>query len=324
MIEISGRQVGPVRPCFIIAEAGVNHDGDRMKALELVDVAAESGADAVKFQTFRAEDVVTRTAPKAAYQQQNTDAGESQFEMLKRLELGVEDHIALIGRCEQKGIEFMSTPFSANAADMLDELGIAVFKIPSGEITNLPLIEHIARKGRPSIISTGMATLTEVRQAAEAFQAAGNRELALLHCVSNYPAASGDVNLRAMRTMAKAFEVPVGYSDHTLGIEIALASVALGACILEKHFTLDNDLPGPDHQASLEPGDLKEMVRAIRTIEAAMGSGEKGPASSEEETARVARRSLVAARKIPARTCLEGEMIAARRPGTGLPPSYAQ
>lgn len=320
-ILIGGRKVGPGQPCFIIAEAGVNHNGEIELARRLVDAAVEAGADAVKFQTFKAERLVTEEAPKAAYQQKTTSSEESQQAMLRRLELSEEAHRELLGYCRERGALFMSSPFDEERADFLDRLGVAVFKIPSGELTNLPFLEHVARKGKPMIVSTGMSHLEEVKAAVEAIKRAGNLQVVLLHCLSNYPADPAEANLRAMRTMEAALDRPVGYSDHTPGIEVALAAVALGACVIEKHFTLDRNLPGPDHRASLEPGELAAMIRGIRIVEASLGHGRKEPAPSEADTAAVARKSLVAARDIPAGMTLTEEMITAKRPGTGLPPS---
>lgn len=319
-INIAGRQVGPSQPCFIVAEAGVNHNGRLELARQLVDAAVQAGADAVKFQTFKAERLATPTAPKADYQLQVTAKTESQLTMLRRLELSPEAHKELMDYCARKKILFMSTPFDEESADFLADLGVEVFKIPSGEIVNLPFLTHVARKGEPMIVSTGMACLGEVETAVRAIEEVGNRNLILLHCVSDYPAAPVDVNLRAMKTMATAFDVPVGYSDHTTGIEVALAAVALGACVIEKHFTLDCSLPGPDHRASLEPNELVALVRGIRRVEAALGLGRKEPAASEAGTAEVVRRSLVAARDIEPGAVLTEELIALRRPGTGLPP----
>jgi N,N'-diacetyllegionaminate synthase len=320
--EIAGRPIGPAQPCFIIAEAGVNHNGDPDMARRLVDAAVEAGADAVKFQTFVAEELVAPSARKAAYQLEDTDASESQLEMLKHLTLPHEDFTHLHNHCRERDILFMSTPFDGESADFLEQLGVPAYKIPSGEITNLPFLEHVARKGKPMIVSTGMAWLGEVEAAVRAIKGAGDPPLALLHCVSNYPAAPGEVNLRAMHTMEASFGLPVGYSDHTPGVEVALAAAALGACILEKHFTLDRTLPGPDHRASLEPEELASLVRGIRTVEASLGHGRKEPAASEADTAAVARRSLVAAQDIPAGTPITEAMIAVRRPGTGLPPAF--
>lgn len=319
-VKVAGRPVGTGCPCFIIAEAGVNHNGDITIAKQLIDVAIDAGVDAVKFQTFKAEKLASISAPKAEYQSHTTDEAESQFEMLQRLELSVDSHIELKAYCQAKDILFMSTPFDTESADLLDNLELPVFKISSGEITNLPLLQHVALKGKPIILSTGMSDLTEVGQAVQAIKSTGNDQLVLLHCVSNYPADSGDVNLRAMGTMANAFQVPVGYSDHTLGIEVALAAVALGACVIEKHYTLDRNQPGPDHRASLEPDELVALIKGARMVESALGHGRKEPASSEADTAAVARKSLVAAKDIKAGTSLFADHIAIKRPGTGLPP----
>ena len=320
-LEFGGREIGTGQPCFIVAEAGVNHNGDLDMAQQLVEVAGRAGADAVKFQTFKAERLVTLNARKAEYQQQTTGAEESQYDMLHRLELSTEAHQDLIARCREQGILFMSTPFDEKSADVLETLGVPGFKIASGELTNLPFLEHVARKGRPMIVSTGMACLGEVEAAVRAISATGNRRYALLHCVSDYPASPEDVNLRAMHTLQAAFGVPVGYSDHTEGAEVALAAVALGARIIEKHFTLDRSLPGPDHRASLEPDELRHLVQGIRTVEAALGHGRKEPAQREGATAAAARKSLVANRDIPAGAVLTDDLIAVMRPGTGLPPS---
>lgn len=319
-ISIGARRVGPDQPCFLIAEAGVNHNGDLELARRLVDAAAEAGADAVKFQTFSADRLATAAAPQADYQRRNTGIEESQRAMLHRLELTAEAHRELMARCRERGILFLSSPFDEDSADFLEELGVPAFKIPSGELTNVPFLAHVARKGRPLIVSTGMATLDEVRPAVETIRQAGSPPLALLHCVSSYPAQPADVNLRAMATLREAFAVPVGFSDHTAGTDIALAAVALGANILEKHLTLDRTLPGPDHLASLEPDEWIAMVVALRRIEAALGDGRKRPAPSEADAARVARKSLVAAGDLPAGCVLRRDHLAIRRPGTGLPP----
>lgn len=320
-VKVDKRVIGPGSPCFVIAEAGVNHNGDLEIAKQLVDVAVAAGADAVKFQTFKAEKVVSSAAPKADYQLQTTAEDESQYAMLKNLELSFEAHQVLKTYCQDRDILFMSTPFDEDSADFLESLGVPVYKIPSGEITNQPLIEHIARKNKPIILSTGMSNLTEVSQAVDWVKGTGNDQLVLLHCVSNYPADPADVNLRAMEVMASAFQTPVGYSDHTPGIEVALAAVALGASVIEKHFTLDREMAGPDHRASLEPDQLAAMVSGIRTVESALGHGCKEPAPSEANTASVARRSLVAAADLKAGTILQEGHIDIRRPGTGLPPA---
>lgn len=323
-IEIEGHLIGNNHPCFIIAEAGVNHNGYLKMALQLVDTAVTAKADAIKFQTFKAEAVISSSAPKAIYQKRTTGADESQLEMARRLQLSYEQFHEIKAYCEKNGTLFLSTPFDHDSADFLDNLGVSAFKIPSGEVTNYPFLEHIACKGKPLILSTGMSYLGEVEQALRVIYAAGNRKVILLHCVSNYPAEPVDTNLRAMQTMATAFGVPVGYSDHTLGIEVALAAVALGACVVEKHFTLDRTLPGPDHGSSLEPNELSALVKGIRTVEAALGHGRKEPAASEANTAAVVRRSLVAACDIPLMTMLTDQHIAIKRPGTGLPPSMRE
>jgi N,N'-diacetyllegionaminate synthase len=321
VMEIAQRKIGAGNACYVIAEAGVNHNGSLEMAKRLVLAARQAGADSVKFQTFKTEKVISRLAPKAAYQEETTGAGESQFDMVRKLELPFEGFRELQAYCKELGIEFLSTPFDFESADFLESLGVAAFKVPSGEITNLPFLEHIARKGKPLIVSTGMSDLEEVRAAMKVLTEVGKGGIVLLHCVSNYPAAPASVNLRAMTTLARAFGVPVGYSDHTQGIEIPLAAVALGACVIEKHFTLDRNLPGPDHRASLEPNELADMVRGIRNVEAALGDGVKRPVAEELNTAAVARRSLVAARDIDAGTRVTPELIAILRPGTGLPPS---
>lgn len=319
-IQIAGREIGPGYPCFIIAEAGVNHNGDMELARRLVDAAVAIGADAVKFQTFKTELVMTREAPKAAYQRETTGAGESQFDMVKRLELPPAAFSQLMAYCHEREILFLSSPFDDDSADLLAELDVAAFKIPSGEIPNIPFLARVARNSKPMIVSTGMSDLAEVAAAVGTIREAGNEQFVLLHCVSNYPADPEDVNLKAMETMAAAFQVPVGYSDHTPGIEVPIAAVAMGACVIEKHLTLDHDLAGPDHRASLEPEEFEAMVRGIRTVESALGDGRKEPAASEADTAAVARKSLIAASSIPAGTVLTDEHITVKRPGTGLAP----
>jgi len=299
----------------------VNHNGEIELAKKLIDVAAAAGADAVKFQTFNAFRLVTPDAPKAAYQHRTTSEQESQLDMLRQLELSAEDHRVLIEYCRACGVLFLSTPFDEQSADLLYDLDVPAFKIPSGEVTNLPLLAHVARFGRPMIVSTGMCDLGEVEAAVETIRDEGNDSIVLLHCVSNYPANPADVNLRAMQTMQAAFRVPVGYSDHTLGVEVGLAAVATGACLLEKHFTLDCGLSGPDHEASLNPTELAMLIRGIRIVEAALGDGQKRAAASEANTAATIRKSLVAARDIPAGGLLTEEVIVSKRPGTGLPPA---
>lgn len=304
--------------CKVIAEAGVNHDGDIEKALHLVDIAADAGADYVKFQTFSTERLVLPDAPKAAYQQRGTSVAETQFEMLRRLELSEQAHRAVQARARSRGIGFLSTPFDEVAADFLSSLGVSLWKVPSGELTNLPFLRHVARMGGPMIISTGMATLGEVERALGVVRAAGCADITLLHCTSSYPAAVDDVNLRAMVTMSNAFGVPTGYSDHTSGIEVAIAAAALGAVIIEKHFTYDARATGPDHAASLEPRALGELVRSVRNVSRALGDGVKRPVPAEYDVAQAARKSLVVARAVEAGAMVTRDDVALRRPGTGL------
>lgn len=322
-VSIGSRAAGPGFPCFVIAEAGVNHNGSVETAKALVDAAVEARADAVKFQTFAADRIVTPDAPKAEYQVRTTGTGESQHAMLKRLELDEAAHREIIEHCRRRGILFLSTPFDEASCDLLDACGVPAFKLPSGELTNLPFLRHAARTGKPLIVSTGMATLREVAAAVDTIRAEGCGDFVLLHCVSNYPANPAHANVRTIATLRDAFGVPAGYSDHTDGDAVALAAVALGACVIEKHFTLDRTQPGPDHQASIEPADLAAMIRRIREVEACLGHGRKEPVASEAGVARVARKSLVAARTIAAGTVLQADMIAVRRPGTGLPPEQA-
>ena len=320
-VKIRGRWVGPGHPVYIIAEAGVNHNGDLATACRLVDVAAEAGADAVKFQTFKAENLATLTAPKANYQRSTTDPAESQLQMLRGLELSAAQFGELRDYCHECDIEFLSTPFDEASADLLEALDVPAYKVPSGEITNLGLLCHIAGKARPLILSTGMATLAEVETALDTASAAGNGEVILLHCVSSYPAPPNEANLRAMQTLTRAFRVPVGFSDHTLGLEVALAAVALGACVVEKHFTLDRTLPGPDHAASLTPLELRQLVAAIRNVEAALGDGCKRPTPSEADTRMVARKSVTLLADLEEGRVLEPFMLGLRRPGNGIAPA---
>jgi N-acetylneuraminate synthase/N,N'-diacetyllegionaminate synthase len=316
---VGGRVLGE-GPVFVIAEAGVNHNGDLDLARRLVDAAADAGADAVKFQTFRTDALVSGTAPKARYQVETTGGAESQRAMLARLELSAEAHAGLRERATRRGLVFFSTPFDEASADLLVDLGVELLKVPSGEVTNLPLLRHVAAKGRPVLLSTGMSTLDEVATAVETIEKAGGPPLAILHCVSAYPAPPEDTNLRALDTLRARFGCPVGLSDHSLGLEIALAAVARGAAVLEKHLTLDRALPGPDHRASLPPADFAALVRGVRAVEAALGDGDKRPMPSEIDTRAVARRSLVAARALPAGHRLTRADVAIKRPGTGIAP----
>ena len=307
---------------LIIAEAGVNHNGDLSLAKQLIDVAAEAGVDLVKFQTFNANRQVTRTAKKADYQNQTTDSNESQHEMLRRLELTEAMHKVLIDHCALRNIGFFSTGFDIESVDLLLSLGQDLFKIPSGEITNLPYLRHIGRLGKTVILSTGMATLGDIEAALDVLEQAGTvrAQITVLHCTTEYPTLMNDVNLRAMQSIHTAFRVAVGYSDHTQGIEVAIAAVAMGASVIEKHFTLDRNLPGPDHKASLEPDELKSMVSAIRNIEVALGDGIKRLTPSEARNKPVARKSLVASQAIKAGEAFSAQNITTKRPGTGVSP----
>jgi N,N'-diacetyllegionaminate synthase len=318
-IALGQHLIGEGALCFVIAEAGVNHNGDIAKAYQLIDVAVASGADAVKFQTFKPELLASPTAGKAAYQRETTDASEGQLAMLKRLTLTYDEYAKIKKYCEEKGILFLSTPFDRESADFLGKLGMLGFKIPSGELTNTPLLNHIGAKKMPVILSTGMGTLEEVGAAVTTLEKAGAAGIAILHCVSNYPATASDANLRAMHTMSK-FGYPVGYSDHTMGIEVALASVALGAAILEKHFTLDRTMDGPDHRCSLEPNELNAMVKGIRTVQSALGTGRKERAAAENDTAMVARRSLFLRNAVAEGAAIRSEDLEALRPGDGIGP----
>lgn len=323
-IKAGDRYIGEDEPCFIIAEAGVNHNGDINLAKKLIDVAVEAGVDAVKFQTYKAEEVVTKDAEKADYQRKTTDAEESQYEMLKKLELTQEDFEELHAYAQGKGILFLSSPFDKESVDLLNELGVPTFKIPSGEITNFPLLKHIARKEKPIILSTGMATLGEVEEALEIMRKEGAKEIILLHCISSYPAKMEDMNLKVIETLRQAFRLPVGLSDHTLGITIPIATVSLGASVIEKHFTLNKNLPGPDHRASLEPHELKQMVKAIRDVEKAMGNGVKRPTKEEDENKKAVRRSIIARVDIPEGVVITEDMLVIKRPGTGIEPRYME
>jgi N,N'-diacetyllegionaminate synthase len=309
---------------LIIAEAGVNHNGDLVLAKQLIDVAAEAGVDLVKFQTFNADSLVTRTAKKADYQTQTTDSSQSQYEMLRRLELSAEMHKELIAHCAARNVGFFSTGFDIESIELLLSLGQDYFKIPSGEITNLPYLRHIGQLGKTVILSTGMATLGDIEAAIDVLEQAGTAraQITVLHCTTEYPTPMNEVNLRAMQSIHAAFGVAVGYSDHTSGIEVAIAAVAMGASVIEKHFTLDRNLPGPDHKASLEPEELKAMVAAIRNIEVALGDGIKRLTPSEARNKPVARKSLVARQAIKAGEVFSAQNITTKRPGTGISPMW--
>jgi len=307
---------------LIIAEAGVNHNGSVERARAMVDAAVTAGADMIKFQSFRTEKLVTADAPLAAYQQSNTGLKGSQFAMLKKLELPEEAHILLMNYCKEKGIAFLSTPFDTESAQMLQKLGVEMFKVGSGDLTNLPLLRQLAGYGKPVILSTGMADMAEIGKSLEVLTRAGLllKRITVLHASTDYPAAFSDANLRAMQSIAKKFRVTVGYSDHTDGIEVPVAAVALGARVIEKHFTLDRNLEGPDHKASLEPRELGQMCRSIRNIEQALGNGIKLPSARERQNMAAARKSIVAACDIYRGERFTEENLTVKRPGTGICP----
>ncbi len=320
-IIIGNHYIGKNHPVFVIAEAGVNHNGKPEIAKELIEVAIEAGANAVKFQTFNTDLIVTRKAAKAKYQLQNDDDSESQYDMLNRLEFSQEVIKNLNTFCQKRNIIFLSSPFESKSSDILEKLDVVAYKIPSGEITNLKFLAHVAHKRKPMIVSTGMSSLGEVETAINIIEKTGNNKIILLHCVSTYPADPSDANLKAMATMSSAFGFPVGFSDHTLGFEVSFAAVALGACIIEKHFTLNRNDSGPDHQASLEPEELKNFIQGIRRVEAALGNGRKKIAHSEKNTAEVSRKSLISVLTLTKGSVLTEKMIRIMRPGTGLPPN---
>ena len=306
----------------IIAEAGVNHNGDIGIAKRLIDVAANAGADMIKFQTFKAESLVSKNAQKAEYQKEETDKNESQFDMIKKLELSMDTHRELMSYCDEKNIMFLSTPFDYDSIELLNNLGLEVFKIPSGEITNLPYLRHIGKLDKQAILSTGMADIGEIEDALDILINAGTKKenITVLHANTQYPTPMEDVNLNAMITIQKKFGVAIGYSDHTLGIEVDIAAVSMGASVIEKHFTLDKTMPGPDHKVSLAPEDLKAMVFAIRNIEKALGSSEKKPTMSEAPNIDIVRKSIVANQPIKKGDKLTDKNIAIKRPGTGISP----
>ncbi|MBN2735014.1 MAG: N-acetylneuraminate synthase [Methanomicrobiaceae archaeon] len=314
--------MGEGEKCFIIAEAGVNHNGNLNLAKQLVDVAAESGADAVKFQTFRAESLASKNAEKADYQIESTSEDESQYYMLKKLELSYQDFRRLSDYTKEKNLIFLSTPFDEESASFLEEIGIPAYKISSGEITNLPLLKLIAKNRKPVILSTGMSTLCEVEKAVVTLKKNGSENIVILHCTTSYPAAFESVNLSAMNTMKYSFRLPVGYSDHTIGVTIPIAAAAMGAAVIEKHFTLDKSLLGPDHKASLDPSELKEMIQAIRNVEKAIGTGIKKRTEEEKKIILVARKSIVAGRDIHKGEVVREKDLKLKRPGNGIPPEY--
>ncbi|EAI4827471.1 N-acetylneuraminate synthase [Campylobacter lari] len=306
----------------VIAEAGVNHNGDLNLAKKLIEVASEAGADYVKFQTFRTELCISKNAQKAEYQLKTTSHEESQFDMIKKLELSKQDHEVLIEHCKKCNIKFLSTAFDLESIDLLVELGVEIFKIPSGEITNLPYLKKIAKLNKNIILSTGMASLGEIEMALDILIDNGTQrnKITILHCNSEYPTPFKDVNLKAMQTIKEAFKLPVGYSDHTLGMIIPIAAVAMGACVIEKHFTLDKNMQGPDHLASLNPDELKTMVQSIRELEQALGNGIKKPSESETKNINIGRKSLVATSPIKKGDFFTEKNLGVKRPGNGISP----
>jgi len=322
VINISNKKIGENSPCFIIAEAGVNHNGDINLAKQLVIKAKEAGADCVKFQTFKAEQVVTPEAPKAMYQLKNTDPNESQIDMLKKLELSAESYLELIKLCKKINIVFMSTPYNYEDVEFLEKLGVAAYKLPSISIVEPSFLEYVANKNKPMIVSSGMATLNEVRNGVEAVISTGNRELIILHCTTNYPTALNEVNLKAMKTIGEELNVLFGYSDHTQKDVTCMTAVALGACVIEKHFTIDKNLPGPDQTSSYNPSEFKNFVQNVRNVELVLGSEIKKPSISELNNLQGMRRSVVASRLIPKQTIIDETMLTLKRPATGLEPKF--
>ncbi len=321
VLTIGKNQVGEGCPVFIIAEAGVNHNGSLAMAIKLVDAAKKAGADAVKFQTFKAEDLVAQNLNMAAYQQKNTGKKESQLLMLKKLELKHQDFVALKKHCDQKSIMFLSAPHTEGAVDFLNPL-MPAFKIASGDLTNTPFLKALAKKKKPLIVSTGMANMAEIKEAVAAIKKAGNHNIILLHCTTNYPCPLQEVNLRAMLALKKEFGLPVGYSDHTEGIWVSVMAAVMGAAVLEKHFTLDKNLPGPDHKASLEPKELEEMADKVRQVQKILGSGIKKPTESEKNIALMARKSIIAKKDILKEQMITDDMLIVKRPGNGIEPKY--
>jgi N-acetylneuraminate synthase/N,N'-diacetyllegionaminate synthase len=319
-IRIDGRLLGVGEPTFIVAEIGVNHNGSVHMARKLIDAAKDAGADSVKFQSFKTERIVTKYAEKAVYQKETTDPKKSQYSMLKRLELGNAEMEELHRYAKKRNIIFLSSAFDEESVDLLDSLDVPAFKVASGEITNLPLLRYMAEKKRPMILSTGLSTLDEIKEALEVITKEGVEEIILLHCVTSYPAKEEEANLKVMDLLRRQFGFPVGFSDHTLGITVSIAAAALGAVFIEKHFTLDRTLPGPDHRASLEPTEFKEMVKGIREVEKALGDGMKRLTANEEEIKKAARRSIVAKTRIRKGTIIRENMVDFKRPGTGLEP----
>jgi N-acetylneuraminate synthase len=320
-IKIGSKFIGEKQPVFVIAEVGVNHNGDLNLAKKLIDAATKSGADAVKFQTFTAELLVTKTAKQAAYQTRNIGKVETQHDMLKRLELNKSDYYVLRDYCRKKKIIFLSTPFSEPDADFLEKLGVPAYKTSSGDLDNLPFLKHLAKKGKPMIVSSGMSSLAELKAAIKTVKETGNQRIIVLHCTSNYPAAPANLNLRALKTMQTELGILTGYSDHSLGITASLLAVALGACVIEKHFTLDKSMVGPDHKASLNPAELDKLVKLVREAEVMLGSFEKKCVPAEEDSKISGRKSIVAKRNLPAGTIIAASDLIMKRPGSGISPA---
>jgi N,N'-diacetyllegionaminate synthase len=318
-ILIGQRVIGASTGVFVIAEIGINHDGSVGQAEKLIDAAADCGADAVKFQSFRADHLLIPSRDRYA---QQTEGAESAYQLLRRCELSWEDQEKLKKHADRRGLLFLSTPFDEGSADFLDSIGVPAFKIASSDITHVPLLRHVASKGKPILLSTGMSFLSEVADAIYNLRSAGAKEILLMHCVSAYPASPKHMNLRAMQTMQSYFELPVGLSDHSEGILLPLVSIALGAVLIEKHFTLNKNAPGPDHQSSMDPSDLKELIKNLRDVEASLGDGRKRPSDAEEESRILGRRSIVAAVDIRAHEALAPWMLTYKRPGSGLEPRY--
>jgi N-acetylneuraminate synthase len=322
-VQIGAHIIGPGHPCLIIAEAGVNHNGDMEIAHRLIDEAAGAGADAVKFQSFVAEELVTPDAPKAGYQVETTGTSGSQFPMLKALELSEEQQRTLKAHCESKGVMYLCTPYENTSAEMLDRMDVSAYKVASTDTTNIPFLRFLAAKGRPVILSTGMCSLGEIEESLLALlEGELSGKIVIMHCVTEYPAPLEDANLKSIETMSKSFGCPVGFSDHSPGVGVSPWAVAMGAQVIEKHFTLDRGMEGPDHRASLEPQELADLVRTVREVEKAMGDGVKRPSERETANRPLMRKSLVAVRRLPAGHVIKPEDLTCKRPGTGLPPSW--
>jgi N,N'-diacetyllegionaminate synthase len=319
-IQIGDRVIGQDKDTFVIAEAGVNHNGDIGRAFDLIRLAKQCGADCVKFQTFKAEEIVTLSAPKAPYQLEVTDKRESQYEMLKKLELSVDQFRQIQAKCREVGLLFLSTPYNFSDVEDLEDLGVDAYKIASAQLVEHPFLEYLAKKNKPIILSTGMSTMKEVGEAVNVLRGSGNDQIVILQCTTNYPSATEDANLHAMLAMQNAFNVLVGYSDHTENSYAILASVALGAVVVEKHFTQDRSLPGPDHSSSIEPDELEELVKGIRNVRKSLGCREKFPTPAERKNMSVMRRSIVAVETLEASTVIRKEHLAFKRPATGVAP----